>query len=300
MSGVYLIIAAILTVWLASVSWWTFIKSRHLFARQSKLGKDYEQLKGREFNLLRIEVEKHKRLIDLLQANKGDRGALKYQFTAQFSEDLVLYEFFHDQPPGFFVEAGAYDGITFSNTYLLEALGWKGLLVEPHPGLAQSCRIQRPDCEVLQKALGPKDARGTIEFTCADGATGGSPLSFTEASQEHIDRCVNEGYSFRRIQVEVESLDSILETRTQRVDFLSLDIEGYELEALNGFDLPRFLPSVLLIELCFDNRDEALKKYVGSFGYLAVGDVGCNRFFCRQEDEFRLKGAIHVLSDERN
>jgi FkbM family methyltransferase len=296
MNVVYILVAGILSAWLASLSWFTFKKSRGLFARQSKLGREYAQFRDGDFNCLRIEVEKQKRLNDLLQANKNSSSSMTYRFTSQFSEDLVLYEFFREHPPGFFVEAGAYDGVTFSNTYLLETLGWKGLLVEPHPGLAETCRQQRPDCEVVQKALGPNDANGTIDFTCADDANGGSPLSFTEASQEHIERCGKEGYSFQKIQVELASLDSLLERRTQRVDFLSLDIEGFELQALKGFDLLKFSPSVLLVELNFDSRDEAVKEHVGRFGYLAVGDVGCNRFFCREQYADQLKTALQIVS----
>ena len=48
----------------------------------------------------------------------------------------VLQELFQDQPPGIFLEAGAHDGWTGSNTYWLEvSLGWSGILIEPVPGL---------------------------------------------------------------------------------------------------------------------------------------------------------------------
>ena len=300
MNGMYLAIAGALAAWLAALSVFTVRKFRHLFARQSNLGMEYQRFRDREFNLMRIDLEKQKRKFDLLQESNKSSGSLRFRFTSQFSEDLVLYEFFRQQSPGFFVEAGAYDGVTFSNTYVLEMLGWNGLLVEPHPGLAKRCQLQRPNCFVEQKALGPADASGTIEFTCADDANGGSPLSFTEATQDHIDRCGQEGYSLRKIQVEIASLDSMLENRTQVVDFLSLDVEGFELTALQGFNLEIFRPQLLLIELNFDARDAAVTEHVGLFGYRAVGDVGCNRFFCREHDELRLKEAMRILYPGNN
>jgi len=292
MNGMYLAITGALAVWLAALSAFTFRKFRYLFTRQSKLAKEYGQFRQKEFNLMRIELEKQKRIVEHLQSLKDTPERLKFRFTSQFSEDLVLFEFFREQPSGFFVEAGAYDGVTFSNTYLLEVLGWTGLLVEPHPGLAKTCQSRRPNCFVEQKALGPEGACGTIEFTCADDASGGSPLSFTEATQNHIDRCVQEGYSLRKIQVEVASLNSMLEACSQRVDFLSLDIEGFELAALQGFDIARFSPAIMLIELNWDERDCNVKRYLDKYGYVVAGDVGCNRFFCRSCFESRLKEII--------
>ncbi|HLH13625.1 MAG TPA: FkbM family methyltransferase, partial [Solirubrobacteraceae bacterium] len=59
-----------------------------------------------------------------------------------------------DRDGGFFVEAGAHDGFTQSNTYWLERFrGWRGLLVEPMPELATEARLSRPDATVVQCAL---------------------------------------------------------------------------------------------------------------------------------------------------
>ncbi len=292
MNGLFLGMCGALAIWLAALSLFSLRKFRNLFSRQSKLAGEHERFLKTEFQSLRIEIEKQKRIVDYLQNPAGQSGALAFRFTAQFSEDLVLYEFFRQQPVGFFVEAGGYDGVTFSNTYLLEVLGWNGLLVEPHPELAKLCGSRRPKCTVVQKALGPDGASGSIPFTCADDASGGSPLSFTEASQNHIDRCVQEGYSLRQIQVPVASLNSMLEGCSQRVDFLSLDVEGFELEALKGFDIARFTPVIMLIELNWDDRDVAVQNHLAQYGYLVAGDVGCNRFFCRSESMTRLKEII--------
>ena len=72
---------------------------------------------------------------------------------SQHGEELVIWEFFAGQRCGFFVEIGAYDGVTFSNTYLLEAAGWNGILVEANPRRFQECRKERPYSSCVQAAV---------------------------------------------------------------------------------------------------------------------------------------------------
>jgi FkbM family methyltransferase len=216
-------------------------------------------------------------------------GGIPPRFTAQAGEDILIYDFFKQDGPGFFVEAGAYDGITFSNTYLLESLGWRGLLVEPHPGMARQCHKNRPNSIVAQVALGTGGSQGQIKMTCAERPDGSAPLSFVKADAAHIQRCEREGYRLSQVTVPIESLDSLLKGHSETVDFLSLDVEGMEVDVLKGFELERFRPKLLLIERQHDRRDEALASYLAQKGYQAVAQKGCNIFFvptslkCRME-----------------
>ena len=71
---------------------------------------------------------------------------------------------------GFFVEAGAFDGYTQSNTYFLErARGWRGLLIEPVPALAREARRERRRSTVVNCALGLPASR-TTRFACGTAA----------------------------------------------------------------------------------------------------------------------------------
>jgi len=65
------------------------------------------------------------------------------------------------------------NGVTLSNKYLLESLGWRGCC-EPHPTYAEACRKARPGSTVVQAALCPEGAAGEISFTCADTPAGAS------------------------------------------------------------------------------------------------------------------------------
>ena len=56
--------------------------------------------------------------------------------------------------PGTFVELGAYNGLTHSNTLLLEENGWLGTLIEGHEEYADSCRKNRPEAFVRNEMIG--------------------------------------------------------------------------------------------------------------------------------------------------
>jgi len=155
---------------------------------------------------------------------------------------------------GFFIEAGANDGVAFSNTYYLERiLGWRGILVEGIPHLCESARRNRPRSRVFQCALVPAEQEGTeVEMIYGNlmslvaGAMG-SP----EADAEHIRKAAEhdrESGSFK-VAVMGRTLSSIIdEAGVGKIDFLSLDVEGFEGPVLRGLDLLRHRPEYICVE----------------------------------------------------
>lgn len=154
-------------------------------------------------------------------------------------------------PGGTFLEAGANDGFTQSNTYLLERHhGWRGILVEPIPTLAAEARTSRPGSSVVECALGsPESAGGTATMHYAglmsivEGARGDE-----DADREFIDTAFARGAadSFT-VDVPLRTLADVLdEHRVEQLDLLSLDLEGFEPEALKGLGEHR--PTRILAE----------------------------------------------------
>jgi len=272
-------------------------KHRHLFTRFQQLKRELDALRTKQIESLSERVLKLDALREI-ESRGLCRAAVPIppRFTSQFGEDLLIFEFFKNSPPGFFVEAGAYDGEFASNTLLLESLGWRGLLVEPHPEMAARCRNVRPNSIVEEAALGPANASGFVEFTCADAPNGGAALSFVEVEASHLDRCAKEECRLHKIQVPYRPLDELLDPLTDRVDFLSLDVEGMEMSVLRGFDLERFRPRMLLLEMQNDNRDRAVSAYLENAGYRHLAARGCNAFFLASEEIPRFEKIIeHAL-----
>jgi len=156
---------------------------------------------------------------------------------------------------GVFIEAGANDGIKQSNTYYLEAVrSWKGILVEPAPHLFNECVKNRKSSKVFNAALVSDDyTENTVKLTYADLMTIVTAESGNKNyNDEHIKKSkrvqnLSKTYDF---DVTAMTLNQIIEASGfGRIDFLSLDIEGYEAEALKGLNLIRWGPKYILVEV---------------------------------------------------
>lgn len=181
---------------------------------------------------------------------------------------------------GFFIEAGANNGLTQSNTkYLEKYLKWEGLLIEPIPQLAKKCKINRPGCKVENYALVSKDFEDEeVVMHYADLMSlvkGG--LKNVEDEKKHIDlACDIQQIESYEIRVKATTITNLLDKyRPDKIDFFSLDVEGYELEVLKGLDFSRYRPKFLLVEArCkSDDLDNFLLDIYNSHGYISEHDV---------------------------
>ncbi len=103
---------------------------------------------------------------------QADKPLLQLQelSRSQHGEDALAWNLLGRSRTGFFIEAGAHDGVSLSNTFFLESVGWTGLLVEAHPELFDKCKRSRPRSQVVHAALGPDHGPTTCEFQMVLGA----------------------------------------------------------------------------------------------------------------------------------
>lgn len=184
--------------------------------------------------------------------------ALQYRHSYAKDELDKRLDPFIGRRGGFFLEAGANDGITQSNTLYFERyFGWTGILVEPSPRLARLCRTQRPHCNIEAVALAATMGAAPLKMVDAGlmsttrGAFSHNQDGYSE--QTHLRRAA--GFmgkavaDFEEFEVPTKTLSQILdEHHAPEVDLLSLDVEGYEYEALTGLDLARHRPRHILVE----------------------------------------------------
>jgi FkbM family methyltransferase len=163
---------------------------------------------------------------------------------------------------GFFIEAGASDGIAQSNTLYFERYkNWRGILIEPVPELAIQCKENRPNCIVENCALVSFDYSETLVQMryCRLMSLVKGALTTPEVEEDHIRKgCEMQGVSSYDLQVPARTLTSILnEYDVTNIDFLSLDVEGYEINVLKGIDFEKHRPNLMLIEALDSSfRDE--------------------------------------------
>ena len=182
-------------------------------------------------------------------------GSDRYSKMSLHNIEERIASLFGDRP-GTFIEAGANDGLSQSNTYWLERMkGWHGLLIEPVPAVAARCRRNRPKATVVNAALVATPDVKSIRIAAVGlyGYVTGS-LSSPEHEAEHRRRGASTAgiasvEHIQDIEVPARTLESILdETGIGPIDFFSLDVEGYEINVLRGMNMRRYRPAYLLVE----------------------------------------------------
>lgn len=193
---------------------------------------------------------------------------------AQNSEDVVLRNAFFDQPTGFYVDVGAGDPVEDSVTKHFYDLGWHGINIEPLPRRFARLREQRNRDTNLQIAVGAENGRLRLTEANIDG--------FSTLDPGNAETLRAGGASLRSFDVEVKTLARVLEDHAPTtIDFLKVDVEGFEKNVLVGADLTRFRPRVIVVE---DTRRDEWEPLVLEAGYIRTCFDGLNLFFVREED----------------
>jgi FkbM family methyltransferase len=182
---------------------------------------------------------------------------------------------------GVFVEAGANDGFRQSNTYYLERFrGWSGLLVEPIPSLFRQCAGERPGAVVRNCALVSGEAE-TPSVVVRYADLGSTAVGVEDYPFDEVNFGWDTTYD---VEVPARTLSSLLEeVGIGEVDFLSLDVEGFEVEALEGLDLSRHAPAYVLVEFWTEERLERIGALLGR-GYELVERLTDHDAFFRRVD----------------
>lgn len=173
--------------------------------------------------------------------------------------EMRLVAAFFGKGEGYFVEVGANEPQRRSQTWHLEQAGWNGVLIEPQPDLADKLRSGRKAKVFAVACSSPDNAGRTMPLHVA------GPLSSLNR-QRMAPGSTPAGI----VYVPVSTLDAVLREAGAPVafDFLSIDVEGHEIEVLRGFDIARWRPRLILLE---DHvADLSKHRYLKSAGYRII------------------------------
>ena len=182
---------------------------------------------------------------------------------SQFLQDLwVAYEL-RGLTGGYFVDFGASDGVTFSNSWFLEhELDWAGVVAEPARTWHAALRANRA-CHVDERCVWIESGRA-LSFNQAPIADYSTIDSFSDGD-EHADKRRNG----ERYVVETVSLNDLLGfwQAPRRIDYLSIDTEGSELDILQHFDFAAHDVRLITVEHNHTGRREPILDLLTARGY---------------------------------
>jgi FkbM family methyltransferase len=208
---------------------------------------------------------------------------------AQNHEDVVLARALPTDK-GFYIDVGAGSPVIHSVTNHFYGLGWRGVNVEPlehwHEQLVQA----RPRDVNLQ--VGLSDESGVLEFFDVSAEAQEESTFSPEVAETLRAR----GFAPQARQVAVATLAAVCDEHVDvQVDFLKIDVEGLELQVLQGGAWERFRPSIVVVESTYPGTSRPagaeVAQFMESVGYSATLFDGLNRFFVADE-QGELRGLL--------
>lgn len=206
------------------------------------------------------------------------RGIIHSSFS-QNGEDIYIFNYFNRKRKGFYIDIGAYHPKRFSNTYLLNHNNWYGINIEANPTLIQKFNKDRP--HDINLNIGVSDKKDTLKFYLFD------PLTLSTFSERMKNSYLNQKYNLIDIlSIDVLSLDNICNEycKDKKIDLLTIDVEGYELEVLSGLNKISNLPKLICIESIDHNQDDRKKlenilTLLNNLNYIKIKQIGVNSIF---------------------
>jgi FkbM family methyltransferase len=186
---------------------------------------------------------------------------------SQLKQDAIALFFNDFKKNGFFVEFGACDGFSFSNTWVLEKFfDWTGVLAEPNPQWHDAIRKNR-GCEIELKAVSAHTGE-FVEFGVMDNE---NPIAKELGGlTKYLDQSIlNLAKTFK---VETISLSDLLRfwQVPQTIDYISIDTEGNELSIIEEFDFSQYRFNFLSIEHNFRAERPQLQEIMAKNGYVRL------------------------------
>jgi FkbM family methyltransferase len=191
------------------------------------------------------------------------------------------------KPDGTFIEVGAFDGVSWSNTFGLAVAGWNGLMLEPQPDYFALCTKNYedfPNVKILNMCAGSYS--GDIElYTGFSLATTKKEMVEIYNKTEWFKGVLKEE---NHITAKIDTLDSILQANgiMPGFDLMVVDVEGAELEVLKGCDINTWKPKMVIIEMHEESNleelkqdNEAINEYFEKAGYSKVFKDETNTIF---------------------
>jgi FkbM family methyltransferase len=207
-----------------------------------------------------------------------------YSSFAQVGEDMILDRYFNEKKSGFYVDIGANHPYIYSNTYKFYLKGWRGVNVDANLGTKKLFDAVRP--KDINMDAGVSLTPGESDFYMFENNV------FNTLDKQTAERhCKEFSISVKEIiKVRTTTLADILNTYLppfQKIDFMSIDVEGLDMEVLRSNDWEKYKPEVLAVECIYVDYEDIQKietvAYLKQLGYSFFAKTFSTFFFALQK-----------------
>lgn len=202
-----------------------------------------------------------------------------------------LQKYFDPSYTGTIIEIGAYHPIEISSTYDFEQKGWDTYQIEANPENIPAFSIRKNGC--LNYAISDKN-EDDVDFTIVtiDSEKKGFNASFSSLNPNLLG---HDEFPSKKVKVKVRTMNTLFENelkhlKDRKIDIITIDVEGHELEVLDGMNLNVIQPKVFCIEdltrLYFDDKKfyesiSKLHKRMTDYNYVLDYSDGSNSFYVK-------------------
>lgn len=223
------------------------------------------------FNILLLEI-KYKLIMQTIKNSYSQKG-----------EDLIIDNLLKNKNHGFYVDIGAYDPHRFSNTKRFYKKGWTGINIEPQTNNYRKFIKDRKKDINLNIGIGDIDSK--IDFFKF------IPDTLSTFSEKEAAEYQKQGFKLNeRVKINMYKLGDVLLKycpKDKKIDFLSIDTEGFDLEVLKSNNWNQFRPKLICIESTKHTLNEKKQKstanrlelFLINIDYKKVFDNGLNSIY---------------------
>ena len=203
-----------------------------------------------------------KKLINFYFKNddKFKYASLSY---SQEGEDMILRRILGNKKNGFYVDVGAHHPERFSNTYYFYKKDWKGINIDATPVSMKLFNKQR--LRDINLEMGVSNKKETLTYYKFNEP---ALNSFSKEISQQRDKENNNYKIIDKIKIKTETLENILDKylpQNTNIDFLTIDVEGYDYKVLKSNNWSKYRPNIILIEILENSFEEIAKSKIAIF-----------------------------------
>lgn len=207
---------------------------------------------------------------------------------AEANIDKYIIDTYFPDHKGIMVEVGAGPPEFYSMSKLFRDNGWRCVCIEPNPKFVEQHR--KLGNEIYEYACSYEEK--VSDFKVVKTGNWSEENEGISSSSLKLKRNISLS-TYENIVVHVKKLNSILkEAGVKKIDFLSIDVEGWEIEVMLGFDVFEYEPKVILLENY--EGSHFYIKYMNSIGYELASTTGYNYIFEKRRDEYHFDSKLLI------